>query len=102
MYSDIVIYDSMASFIYLEFVLRELTVENAVNSAHGSAHGVGKRCVSTRTVNSAEGRLPTCAVLLRLAAVRLVRLQLIDFFRYQLDPADSFYQYARPGCLYTS
>ena len=22
----------------------------------------------------------------------------IDFFRYQLDPADSFYQYARPGC----
>ena len=26
----------------------------------------------------------------------------IDFFRYQLDPADSFYQYARPGCLYTS
>ena len=26
MYSDIVIYDSMASFIYLEFVLRELTV----------------------------------------------------------------------------
>ena len=28
--------------------------------------------------------------------------ELIDFFRYQLDPADSFYQYARPGCLYTS
>ena len=28
--------------------------------------------------------------------------KLIDFFRYQLDPADSFYQYARPGCLYTS
>ena len=27
---------------------------------------------------------------------------LFDFFRYQLDPADSFYQYARPGCLYTS
>ena len=27
---------------------------------------------------------------------------LIDFFRYQLDPADSFYQYARLGCLYTS
>ena len=27
---------------------------------------------------------------------------LIDFFRYQLDPADSSYQYARPGCLYTS
>ena len=26
----------------------------------------------------------------------------IDFFRYQLDPADSFYQYARMGCLYTS
>ena len=29
-------------------------------------------------------------------------MNLIDFFRYQLDPADSFYHYARPGCLYTS
>ena len=29
-------------------------------------------------------------------------MDVIDFFRYQLDPADSFYQYARPGCLYTS
>ena len=28
--------------------------------------------------------------------------RLFDFFRYQLDPADPFYQYARPGCLYTS
>ena len=29
-------------------------------------------------------------------------MPVFDFFRYQLDPADSFYQYARPGCLYTS
>ena len=29
-------------------------------------------------------------------------VSVIDFFRYQLDPADSFYQYARQGCLYTS
>ena len=27
---------------------------------------------------------------------------LFDFLRYQLDPAGSSYQYARPGCLYTS
>ena len=27
---------------------------------------------------------------------------MIDSFRYQLDPVDSFYQYARTGCLYTS
>ena len=31
-----------------------------------------------------------------------VHMEMIDFFRYQPDPADSFYQYARPGCLYTS
>ena len=51
----------------------------------------GVRC---RTLSNEE----RCGGRMKASPVK----SMIDFFRYQLDPVGSFYQYARPGCLYTS